>query len=66
MGSGRIGHVSIDKSINKLILNEINRKKIVMVIMIIKVIERLITMTLTVNSKTIRTRRIMTEINVLQ
>ena len=37
-----------------------------MVIMIIKVIERLITMTLTVNSKTIRTRRIMTEINVLQ
>ena len=66
MGSGRIGHVSIDKSINKLILNETNRKKIVMVIMIIKVIATLITMTLTVNSKTIRTRRIMTEINVLQ
>ena len=37
-----------------------------MVIIMIKIITRLIIMTITVNSKIIRTRKIMVEINVLQ
>ena len=37
-----------------------------MVIIIIKIIARLIIMTITVNSKIIRTCKIMVEINVLQ
>ena len=37
-----------------------------MVIMIIKIITRLIIMTITVNIKITRTREIMVEINVLQ
>ena len=38
----------------------------VMAIIKIKIITKLIIMTITVNSKIIRTRRIMVEINVLQ
>ena len=37
-----------------------------MVIIMIKIITRLIIMTITVNSKIIRTRKIMVKINVLQ
>ena len=48
-------------------MNEINKEnRIVMVIIMIKIITRLIIMTITVNSKIIRTRKIMVEINVLQ
>ena len=37
-----------------------------MVIIMIKIITKLIIMTITVNSKIVRTRKIMVEINVLQ